>query len=93
MLKKYGLVPSMYPAGAGGTIADSAESQGESRPDPRVDPCRDRRIRRRRRAERDTFSGNRNGMSDQEGADNCVAFLDSVKAHAEDKRSRSAWST
>jgi hydroxypyruvate isomerase len=32
-----------------------------------------------------TFSGNRRGMDDREGADNCVAFLDRVKAHAEDK--------
>ena len=33
-----------------------------------------------------TFSGNRNGMADAEGADNCVAFLNAVKAHAEDKQ-------
>jgi len=33
-----------------------------------------------------TFSGNRRGMADQEGADNCVAFLNDVKAHAEDKQ-------
>jgi hydroxypyruvate isomerase len=32
-----------------------------------------------------TFSGNRKGMDDKEGADNCVAFLNRVKAHAEDK--------
>jgi hydroxypyruvate isomerase len=32
-----------------------------------------------------TFSGNRGGMPDAEGADNCVAFLNRVKAHAEDK--------
>ena len=32
-----------------------------------------------------TFSGNRRGMSDEQGADNCVAFLDRVKAQAEDK--------
>jgi hydroxypyruvate isomerase len=33
-----------------------------------------------------TFSGNRNGMADAEGADNCVAFLNQIKAHAEDKQ-------
>jgi hydroxypyruvate isomerase len=33
-----------------------------------------------------TFSGNRRGMADAEGADNCVAFLNKVKAHAEDKK-------
>lgn len=31
------------------------------------------------------LSGNRRGMSDEEGMDNCVAFLNSVKAQAEDK--------
>jgi hydroxypyruvate isomerase len=31
------------------------------------------------------LSGNRHGMPDQEGADNCVLFLSKVKAHAEDK--------
>ena len=32
-----------------------------------------------------TFSGNRRGMDDRVGADNCVAFLNKVKAQAEDK--------
>ena len=32
-----------------------------------------------------TFSGNRAGTSDAEGADNCIAFLNRVKAQAEDK--------
>jgi hydroxypyruvate isomerase len=32
-----------------------------------------------------TFSGNRRGMDDRTGADNCVAFLNKIKAHAEDK--------
>ncbi|MDX2178690.1 MAG: TIM barrel protein [Bryobacteraceae bacterium] len=31
------------------------------------------------------LSGNRRGMSDEEGQDNCVTFLNKVKAHAEDK--------
>ena len=30
-----------------------------------------------------TFSGNRNGLDDREGADNCVLFLDKIKAQAE----------
>jgi hydroxypyruvate isomerase len=86
MLKKYGLVASMYPAGAGGTIAEALNRKENHD-----------RIRASMRAAIDesaaagapnviTFSGNRNGMSDQEGADACVAFLDSVKAHAEDKQ-------
>jgi hydroxypyruvate isomerase len=32
-----------------------------------------------------TFSGNRKGMADEEGADNCVVGLNRIKAHAEDK--------
>ncbi len=32
-----------------------------------------------------TFSGNRRGMDDRAGADNCVAFFNKVKAQAEDK--------
>jgi hydroxypyruvate isomerase len=32
-----------------------------------------------------TVGGQRNGMSYEEGADHCVAFLNRVKAHAEDK--------
>ncbi len=31
------------------------------------------------------LSGNRRGMSDEQGIENCVAFLNSVKAQAEDK--------
>lgn len=85
MLKKYGLVPTMYPAGAGGTIA-SAINQTENHD----------RIEKSLRAAIDeaaangvpsviTFSGNRQGMDDRVGADNCVAFLNRVKAQAEDK--------
>src|SRR5207247_9463259 len=33
-----------------------------------------------------TFSSNRNGMADPLGADTCVSFLDTIKAHAEDKQ-------
>jgi hydroxypyruvate isomerase len=85
MLKKYGLIPSMYPAGAGGTIPDALNRKENHE-----------RIEQSIRAAIDqaaeagapnviTFSGNRKGMDDREGADNCVAFLNKVKAHAEDK--------
>ena len=84
-LRKHGLVPSMYPPGPGGTISEALnrkENHG--------------RLEASLRAAIDlsaanqapnviTFSGNRRGMPDQEGADNCVAFLNRVKAHAEDK--------
>ena len=84
-LKKYGLIPTMYSLGPGGTIAD-ALNRTENHP----------AIEKSMRAAIDeaaafgvpnliTFSGNRRGMADAEGADNCVAFLDRVKAQAEDK--------
>jgi hydroxypyruvate isomerase len=84
-LKKYGLVPTMIPNPWGGTIKDALNRKENHE-----------RIRGTITEAIDlaaaagcpnviTFSGNRNGMSDQEGADNCVLFLNSVKAHAEDK--------
>jgi len=83
-LKKHGLVPSMY-QGPGGTIPDALNRKENHE-----------RIERSLREGIDlaaangvsniiTFSGNRRGMPDAEGADNCVAFLDKVKAQAEDK--------
>src|SRR5215212_7594378 len=85
ILKKYGLVPSMY-SGPGGTIAEALNNKANHD-----------RLRPLMHAAIDeaaangvpniiTFSGNRKGMADGEGADNCVAFLDTVKAHAEDKQ-------
>jgi len=86
ILKKYGLTPSMYPAGPGGTISDALNRKENHD-----------RIEKSLRAAIDeaaangvpnviTFSGNRKGMRDDEGADNCVAFLDKLKSHAEDKQ-------
>src|SRR5215467_5820062 len=83
-LKKYGLVPSMYP-GPGGTIPDALNRKENHE-----------RLEKSMRAGIDeaaangvpnviTFSGNRRGMDDREGADNCVEFLNKVKAQAEDK--------
>ena len=85
LLKKYGLVPSMYPLGPGGTIADALNA-----------PANHAKLEASLRAAIDesaaagvpnviTFSGNRRGMDDRVGADNCVAFLNRVKAQAEDK--------
>src|SRR5215468_6259668 len=84
-LRKYGLVPSMYPAGVGGTITDALNRTENHE-----------RIEKSLRAAIDeaaaaqvpniiTFSGNRRGMDDQAGADNCVVFLNRIKAQAEDK--------
>ncbi len=85
LLKKYGLVPTMWPPGPGGTIANALNRTENHAPLEKA----------MHRALDDaaahgvpaiiTFSGNRKGMADAEGADNCVAFLNRVKAHAEDK--------
>jgi len=83
-LKKYGLVPTMY-QGPSGSIASALNNlDNHARLEPTVRAGIDLA------AENGvpniiTFSGNRNGMSDAQGADNCVAFLDKVKAQAEDK--------
>jgi len=84
-LKKNGLVPSMYP-GPGGTIADALnrkENHVKLRTllDAAIDEAAANGV-----PNIITFSGNRNGMADAEGAENCVAFLDAIKAHAEDKQ-------
>jgi hydroxypyruvate isomerase len=84
-LKKYSLVPSMYPAGAGGTIQDALNRKEnheriEQSIRTAIDQCAEAGA-----PNVITFSGNRKGMDDREGADNCVAFLNQVKSHAEDK--------
>src|SRR4029453_8075468 len=86
ILKKYGLVPSMYPPGPGGTIAvglNRTENHDKLRAAMRaaIDEAAAAGV-----PNIITFPGERRGMGDQEGADNCVAFLDSIKAHAEDKQ-------
>src|SRR5579862_8782570 len=80
LLKKYGLIPSMYPPGPGGTIAEALNHKENHE-----------RLEKSLRAAIDeaaangspnviTFSGVRRGMPDAEGADNCVDFLNKVKA-------------
>src|SRR5215475_6279541 len=78
-LRKYGLTPSMYPSGPGGSIPDALNRRENHD-----------KIEKSMRAANGvpniiTFSGNRRGMDDREGADNCVAFLNRVKGQAEDK--------
>jgi len=84
ILKKHGLIPSMVP-GFGGTIPDALNRKEnhagiEKLMHEGIDLCA-----KEGAPELITFSGNRAGMSDAEGADNCVLFLNKVKAHAEDK--------
>jgi hydroxypyruvate isomerase len=81
-LRKYGLVPTMTPGA--GTIPE-----GWNRKENHEKLEKDMLENLKRAAEAKvpnviTFSGNRRGMSDQEGRDNCIAGLNRVKAMAED---------
>jgi hydroxypyruvate isomerase len=83
-LRKYGLIPTMGPTG-GVTIQDGLirtelhdsleKSMGET-----IDQCAANGC-----PNMITVGGQRKGMSYEEGADHCVAFLNRIKAHAEDK--------
>jgi hydroxypyruvate isomerase len=85
-LKKYGLVPSMYPGGPGGSIPVALNRKENHEKltglmHPAIDEAAANAV-----PNIICFSGNRNGLADAEGADNCVAFLNAIKAHAEDKQ-------
>jgi hydroxypyruvate isomerase len=85
LLKKYGLTPSMYPPGPGGTIPDALNrTENHARLEKALRTALDDAAAAQV-PNIITFSGNRNGMDDHVGADNCVAFLNRVKAQAEDK--------
>jgi hydroxypyruvate isomerase len=84
-LRKYGLIPSMYPQGPGGTIP---QALNRTENHTRLETSLRAAINEAAAAQVPnviTFSGNRNGMDDRVGADNCVEFLNKVKAQAEDK--------
>jgi len=85
ILKKYGLTPTMWPPGPGGTISN-ALNRAENH--AALEKAMHQAINDAAANEVPniiTFSGNRKGMADAEGADNCVTFLNRIKAHAEDK--------
>ncbi len=85
LLRKYALTPSMYPQGPGGSIPDALNrTQNHDRLDKSLRDAIDEAAAAKV-PNVITFSGNRNGMDDRTGADNCVAFLNRIKAHAEDK--------
>lgn len=85
VLKKYGLVPAMYPPGPGGTIPEALNrTENHARIEKSLHEAIDEAALNGV-PNIITFSGNRKGMDDREGADNCVASLSRVKAHAEDK--------
>jgi hydroxypyruvate isomerase len=83
-LKKYGLTPTIF------------QGQGHSIPEGFNRKENHERLEKTLREAIDQaaangapnvicFSGNRNGMDDRAGADNCVAALNRIKAQAEDK--------
>jgi hydroxypyruvate isomerase len=86
VLKKYGLLPAMAPPGSSGvTIANGINEKDkhdalQKSARAGIDECAAGGC-----PNMITLSGNRRGMSDAEGADNCVAFLNRIKAQAEDK--------
>jgi hydroxypyruvate isomerase len=82
-IKKYGLVPAMTPGA--GSIAN-----GFNRKENHEKLVADLRANIDRAAAAQvpnviTFSGNRKGMADQEGMDNCVEGLKRIAAYAEEK--------
>ena len=84
-LKKYGLTPTMYPPGPGGGIASSLNrTENHANLEKPMHAAIDEAVANGV-PNIITFSGNRAGMADAEGADHCVEFLNKVKAHAEDK--------
>ncbi len=83
VVRKFGLTPSMTPGA--GTIPD-----GLNRKENHERLEQEFRTNIARAAEAKvpnviTFSGNRRGLSDQEGLENCVAGLNRIKAFAEEK--------
>lgn len=86
ILKKYGIVPTMWQGPAGGSIPKGLNNKAnhadlEASSHKGIDEAAAQGI-----PSIITFSGNRmDGLTDQEGADNCVEFLNKIKAHAEDK--------
>jgi hydroxypyruvate isomerase len=85
-LKKYGLVPSMYPGGPGGTIPiGPGHKDTHATLVPQMHAAIDEAAANGV-PNIIALAGERRGMGDAEGADNCVAFFDAIKAHAEDKQ-------
>ena len=84
-LKKYGLIPTMIPVQGGSTIA-----VGLNRKENHAEMLKNLNAAIDEAAAYGApniicFSGERRGMNDQEGMDNCVIALNQLKKHAEDK--------
>ncbi len=83
-LKKHGLIPTMAPA-AGHTLTDGINRKEAH---DKIEPAFRELIEKAAAFGAPNviaLSGNRRGMSDEQGIENCAAFLNRVKAMAEDK--------
>ncbi len=82
-LKKYGLIPTMVPGAM--TLTGGCNHKEDH---PKVEKAMHEVIDKAAEAGAPNviaLSGNRRGIADKEGQDNVVTFLNSVKAHAEEK--------
>ena len=85
-LKKYGLVPSMYPGGPGGTIqVGPSHKDTHEKLIPLMHAAIDEAAANGV-PNIIALAGERRGLGEAEGADNCIAFFNAVKSHAEDKQ-------
>jgi len=83
VLKKYGLIPTMVPGGSGiKSGINDKKNHAEM----------DQKMRAAIKAAAEAgapnvivLAGDRRGISDEEGLDNCVAFLNNIKSYAEDQ--------
>jgi hydroxypyruvate isomerase len=86
ILKKYGLVPSMYPGGPGGTIpVGPSHKEEHARLTPLMHAAIDEAAANGV-PNIIALAGEKRGIGYDEGAENTVAFLNAVKSHAEDKQ-------
>jgi len=84
VLKKYGLLPTMV-GPTGHTLKDGINrKESHSQIEPPFREMLDR-VAAYGAPNVIALSGNRRGMSDEQGIENCAAFLNLVKAQAEDK--------
>ena len=83
-LRKYGLMPTMGPTGGvsfeSGLIHKELHDSLEKSVRANIDQCVKGGC-----PNMITVGGQRKGMSDEEGAENCAAFFNRVKSYAEDK--------
>lgn len=82
-VKKYGLIPTMVPGGS--TIPDGYNRKELH--DGLVERAKDviTQAAKEKIPSVIVFSGNRRGMSDEEGLENCMIGLNRIKGYAEDK--------